>query len=649
MRGQFIGVALLAACAVPASAQQPQTPQQLFEAGAALESKGDWAGAKSAWERLEQAAKGNKRTRAIALVRKGNALFQLGEPDAAVAALRASLIDLPEADASLREDRQQAHLILGRVAETGLDYATAANEYARAEQLAGSPSGKLSALLGLASVQTFTDPSAAAATLNRAGAALREVKVARDVEALFARRHALLLLNNGDFAGAREHAKRAVRLLGGLSTRVNLDDIAARGDTALAMLLGGDPDNAREYMAYTGAGRIPGGFGPGAEMRAPDCGGEAGLKPADVAVVEFSIGDEGQVTLATPIYAAGGPGVALEFARAVREWSWSPEKVKELPAFFRNRARIEMRCSTAFERPSIAKFLEADLAAWLAAKGAPLPAVEGADAALVAGQRAALEAAEAGGADRIAAVPHLFQLAMSSVTTREEINALARRALAIAEANGAPPTARLALDLIVQRSEDVETWGSRRYTRRLEALAAKPEYAGDPRARAAALLLLADALPDGRGRAQLDGVAGEARLAANDPLKVGALIRIASMEQAEGKPEMARAAFEKSGLSADQCALVDKTPKMLSIGAGSNAFPQEAIRWGFEGWVATEYDISADGRVPAARAVLAYPPFVFSPAGEKVFRSARFEKTFRPDGGLGCGAQVSRVRFQMPG
>lgn len=130
---------------------------------------------------------------------------------------------------------------------------------------------------------------------------------------------------------------------------------------------------------------------------------------------------------------------------------------------------------------------------------------------------------------------------------------------------------------------------------------------------------------------------------------MGALIRLASLEHADGRGDAARAAFARSGLAADQCALVDKSPKMLNSGASSSDFPMEAIRWGFEGWVSTEYDIGADGRTQGVRAVLSYPPFVFSPAGEGIIRSARFEKTFRPDGGLGCGAQGSQVRFQIPG
>ena len=47
------------------------------------------------------------------------------------------------------------------------------------------------------------------------------------------------------------------------------------------------------------------------------------------------------------------------------------------------------------------------------------------------------------------------------------------------------------------------------------------------------------------------------------------------------------------------------------------------------------------------RAILSYPAFVFIKAGVATMRGARYAKTFRPDGGLGCGALTQRVRFTM--
>ena len=58
---------------------------------------------------------------------------------------------------------------------------------------------------------------------------------------------------------------------------------------------------------------------------------------------------------------------------------------------------------------------------------------------------------------------------------------------------------------------------------------------------------------------------------------------IASIEEQNGAPEAARTAFAATGLAADQCAVMDAPPRMIS-GVGASDFPQEALRWGFEGW-----------------------------------------------------------------
>lgn len=277
-----------------AVAQQPPTIQAEFDAATALDAKDDRAGALAAWERLEARPKLSRRTRAVVRARKARALFALGRTDEAIVSARAGLADMPTVDPTLVEDRFQTHLALGRMSEGALDYASAADDYVKAEGLAANPIDKISALHGLAATQTFIDPVAAGRALDRADGVMAGTKVDPLVAASFARRRGLVYLNQGDFARAREHAARAVKLLGGLTLRLDSNDVSARNDAALAYLLGGDPDRAREYLAYTGAGRMPkGSFDPGTQMTVPDCGAEAGLKPADMAVIEFTVGDDG--------------------------------------------------------------------------------------------------------------------------------------------------------------------------------------------------------------------------------------------------------------------------------------------------------------------------------------------------------------------
>ncbi len=656
MRFGNFGVLSVGVMAMTAASSQTGAPpatttvQQDFDTAAALDAKGDKPAALAAWQKLEARTKPGSRSRGVALIRKSAALFKLDRSDDAVTAARAGLALLPASDATLAEDRWRANYDLGIIAENALDYAGASDSYASAETAAETPDLKVASMLALANTKTFTDPAAAEAALARADALLKPLKTDGKLKALVARRHAILLLNRGAYEPARAYAVDAVKQLGGLTSQTDVTDVSARSDAAIASLLAGKADDARRYMAMTGAGRLTKGeFDPAVQMAVPPCGGEADLRPADMAVVEFTIGDDGVVSRVSPIYAAGGGAVALEFARAVRDWSWTPEQVKALPAFFRYNVRVEMRCSTAFERPSITKFLDADMATWLESKGLALPTEErGADAVAVVRQRAALAAAEAkSGANSLAALPPLYQLVNNAVVGREESNVLARRALAIAEAQGAPPTARLPLDVSVRQTDSADNWKDEVYARAMAPLLSVPAYANDSKARSAILLLIAERTESRSRRAVLlQQVAADKGLAANDPLRVGALIRLASIQQQAGETATARATFERSGLAASQCAILDAPPHFLSAGG---VFPNEAMAWGFEGWTKTQFDVDADGRVLNQRAVLSYPPFVFTKAGVQTVAGARWSKTFRPDGGVGCGGLSQQVRFKMPG
>ena len=124
------------------------------------------------------------------------------------------------------------------------------------------------------------------------------------------------------YAEALDELRRAKDRLGGMSTRVDLADIVARSDLGIAALLAGREDEARRALAYAGAGYQQTGFDPGGRMEPPPCGN--GLEPGDVAVVEFSIRNDGSVGYATPIYSSRHGEVAIAFAAAVRELVLEP-------------------------------------------------------------------------------------------------------------------------------------------------------------------------------------------------------------------------------------------------------------------------------------------------------------------------------------
>ncbi|KQN25958.1 hypothetical protein ASE86_07190 [Sphingomonas sp. Leaf33] len=638
----ILAAAVQAAPVTPAA--QP-TVQQAFDAAAALQKQGKFAEAVTAWEALEKRVSTNRRTLAVIAARKAVPLYKLDRRDEATAAARLALAGLPESDTTLRQDRYDTLLLLGVVARASLDYAGAMTLFAEAERFAEAPAEKLGALMVEAETAIFVAPETARAALDRADAIMLTQKVAPNVAGDFQRMRGLLLMNTGDIAGARKMTMKAVQTLGGLTLKIDQRDVQSRSDAAIAALLAGDKDEARRYMAFTGAGRLGDKtLTPGLGITPPDCGGEAGLKPTDVAVIQFTIDPDGSVTDSQPVYAAGGGAVALEFARAARRWSWKPEDVAALPPFYRYNVRVELRCSTAFERPSLLAALAGDLAEWLSGKGVSMPLDDTRPSpAQIAALRAALPVA---GIESLQTVPTLYRLMVSPAIGREETLDYGRRALAVVDRAGAPVLARLAIALPMAKAGSAQDWRSSPVRGRLEAMLAEPGYAGDAQARAALRLELADTYKPGTPRAAdlLRAVADDPALPAKDPLKVGALVRLASAEKIAGRAVEARSMFERSGLAASQCALVDKEPKLLRF---SGEFPQEARRWGFEGWTQVETDIDAEGKALNTRVVAAYPPFVFSDGGRDLVRTARFSKTFRPDGGLGCGGTSTRVRFNL--
>lgn len=627
-----------------------QTIQQAFDAATELLDGGKYADALTAWDKLEPRVTSKPRSLALVRLRKGLTLDRLDRRDEAVASIRAALGVLPANDPTMRADRLEGFNLLGKVAETSLDYATAADNYRQAEALAATPAEHLATLRGLIETETFVDSDAAVADFSRVHQWLADPSIDNSARAELKRVESQLLLNRGNFAGARTAAGEGVKLLGGLTSKTDLNDVAARSNYAIAAMMLGKREDAREYMAYTGAGRVPTGlFDPAVQMTSPDCGGDSDLRPDDMAVVEFSIGEDGTIILASPVYASRGGKVALQFTRAVRGWSWTPEQVKALPAFFRYRARVELRCSTEFPKPSLLDYLDKSLTKWLDQRGIDTPLKrDGADAALVAAERKELADLEkAKGADSLALVPMLHVLSRNTVVNLEESAGFAQRESAILMANKAPAIARLSADLRVWQGKNSDSWGGRRYFRILDAAASSEPYADDPEARAVLRLMMSDAaraFDKERSLALLDQVATEAALPAEDGFKVGALIRKASILAQRGDLAAAKAVYAQTGTTADQCSLIDSSPRFLGAGG---VFPDEAKAWGFEGWVSVQFDVGADGRTINQRAVISYPPFIFTEAGDFTLKTARYEKAFRPDGGIGCGGITQRVRFTM--
>lgn len=643
--------ALWITLAAGAASAQPASTQQQFEQASSALVNGRWSEALTGFEALEKRLAGGKSAQSLAVVRvrKGEALFALGREEEARAAITQGLGAIPATASSLREDRFLATNMLGRIAERNLDYGEAFNRYREAEAIATVPTERGLALWGLVQTGMFVNGPEALAAADRAIAAVGT----ESNKSLLAQMRTLrgrVLLNLGRHAEARDELRTAVRMLGGLTTTVDSADLAARSDLSLALLLLGDEDGAREYLAFTGAGRLKEGLGFGAEMTPPPCL-EEGLEPQDVAVVQFSIRSDGSVGGVAPVYASKQGGSAVAFARAVQRWSWAPEAVAKIPPLLRALTRVELRCSTASARPTAINLLSEDLTIWLASKQVAVPdrrarVLPSADAL-----KAELARQDAtAGSSGLETIPTLLALADHPAVGYAESADHMRRALSAAVAAGAPSPAVAYLKLRLVSLEH-----RARESRRpldLQPLFSDPIFVRDARAGAALRLAaeaqIADKGDRERSKAILQQITTMPGLAPTDPLRVAGLLRLSSVELAAGNAAGARSAFDATGLTGQQCALIDPGPAKASGEFNSSDFPDDAIRWGFEGFTMIEHDILADGKVAQARPVIAYPPFVFGKAAASRIARFRYDPSFRPDGSIGCGGKSQRIRYVLP-
>jgi hypothetical protein len=641
----FVMPMLLPLIALAEAATAPLTLQQRFEAATVAASTGKCAEAITQFTALEATAAGRTpAVRGAILARKSACLLSTGQrADAASAAREAVALLKPG------EDQMQAYLTIGRISFGRHDYQAAAASF-RQSRDAATGVDQFEPLLWLARA-TLYDSSNEAQTAADAAVAMIKGQTATDK---FNRGIADTLrgraaLNHGDLAGGYAILKAANRAQGGLTTgKVTMSEVVTRSDLAIAALLNHDDDAAREALAYTGAGRFEKSpFATATTMDPPACGGEGDLKPEDFAIVEFAIKDDGSVVGSTPIYVSnGGPAAAAAYAEAVDGWTWQGGALAAIPAFFRAVTRVEVRCSNTSEQPRLAQPLIIRAQDWLD-KTSPWHPAGANEVSRVAAAREVL-ASTAQGTARIGP---LLALADSELLERGERIAMLDNAIILSREAKAPPAVLAYLDLSRAQIPSGDGWRDWRsgLTARIQTLAANPVYMADPEI--AATLYLAEAqsrrVTDIGQVPALQAVADDQRLPAESPLKQAALLRLSSVSAATGQVDQARDFYRRTGLDAQQCALIDMQPAMTKSGASSSDFPMEAQRWGFEGWVKTEFDIAANGRTADQRVVIAYPPLVFRNAGLGIIRDSRWEPRFRPDGGKACSAKQQSIHFRI--
>ncbi|MFV0622422.1 energy transducer TonB [Sphingomonas sp. ac-8] len=642
---------LLAAGQAAAAPAPAQSSQQLFDQASRAAAEGKCADAIRDFGTLEARprSKPNPLLSAAIDVRKGGCLIAQGHDDEGETAIRRGLPALLAAGDEFAVDMRDGYLALGGIRGRRFDYAGAAVEYRHALEKAQGLA-RVRPLMGLAQVLTFDgDGEALRYAAEARSIALAETALDKDAKAAVQTQYARVLLNQGRHKEAYAELKQGLQKQGGLTTRVGIGDVVTRSDLAIAAMLDGDKEGARRYLAYTGAGRMkdtP--FARAASMQPPLCGSATGLKPEDFAIVEFSVLEDGSVGGVVPVYTTGGREVALAFAQAVSEWSWRPEDVQKIPPLFRYTTRVELRCTRVGERPDLVAPVAERFSAWLGETGQQKAAWwDMPDARAIGLLRPAVAQARSAG-DRAGLVQALAGLGTNEIVPATE------RAVALQEAEGlasqlqAPAAAQTFL--AIQRTW-VDEDDAKKTQARFRSLLASPAVAGDPLSAATLRMLIAapryGRKPPEDASTLLNQVIEMPGLPAQHPLKVNAMLQQANLLAEKNDLVAARAVFERTGLTEEQCALIGLTPAMQRSGVSISTYPQAAVQMGFEGWTRTEFDVAADGRTIEPRVIAAYPPFVFDEAATGVSRGARFESSYRPNGGLACSAQQTSISFKL--
>ncbi|TCM16438.1 TonB-like protein [Novosphingobium sp. PhB165] len=640
----------LAAASAAAAPVAPTTLQEKFDAASALQNSGQCKEAIAQFEALEKdphLKPGSFPASAVA-VRKGICLVRQIRRDEGERAIALGLPALVAAGPDFASDVSEARMALGDV-RMALSDRTGAAAYYRLALEGRTGAFRLDPLLRLARATAFDGTEEALAPAREALAIMDSLPEMNKKNAIAYRTlYARTLLNQGRAEEAYKELKQALALSGGLTLRTTVDEVSLRGDLAMAAMLIGRRDDARLYLAYTGAGRLSGKpFVHAESMDPPLCGEETGLRPDDVAVVEFGINDDGTVAYAQTVYSRGGPQVAAAFEQAVHDWYWGPDSAAAIPAFYRVAARVEVRCSNRLGKaPGLWAPMNARFANW-AATVLPADTLEG-DRIAVLARLHRLGEDETGAANaavRVAALGMILDLDPYAPS------ALADKAVQIATQASLPAelTNSLRVEQLVHRDPDSKQ-RARDRSRARAALAAEPAIAADALA-ADTLLLDAAGERTTRRDPQTDAwvaqVAQDTRLPETHPLRQLAWLEQANRAAAAGNLKQAQTYYDKTGLTDEQCALLSLPPALRRTNVTGGDYPLSAMQMGFEGWVNLEYDINANGSTANVRPLVSYPPLIFGKAATEVGKGVQYDMSYRPGASTACTANTNTIAFAM--
>jgi tetratricopeptide (TPR) repeat protein len=625
------------------------TLQQDFDAAQAQLDARNYAAARTGFAALLDRVGQQSRNRSAMIIRNrlGQSLLGLGEIEAAAEQHEVALAGLPAGNPAAKDERATALTQLAIVEEQLGQIGAALNHWQGmlAEKLLPDGSmDQLAARIGVARTGIWRQPreseAAIADLLALPAASLGSDPVAQDsIRLLLLRLRAQLFLNEGRLDAAEADLLQATKLAGGTgSLKVNIEDVRVRSDLALLAWLRKDLAGVAKYSQLSGAAMLDDGSNRGGVAGAlPPCAPTGNLAPDAMALIEFTVRDDGSVLNVQPIYAQPGSGPAdshpeEQFAAAVRSWSWPAEEAKATNALWRAAIRVEVRCLT--QQPDIVlPSLGKDYERWLQAR--TLDAADTGGTETVRRKRAldrlaAVDAAQ--GAQTPAAVPPLVSLLQNSAVTGNERKLFARRLSALAEAHDAPVLLRWLAGSAPRRPDN---------DRQLIALA---EARGETRM--ADYLRLSQMGNKTGATVEADLAAIAARHPDGDPLRTQALIMLSDRAFARGEAELAASALARTGLSDQQCALVDVRPLSRNASFSDSDFPREALAWGLSAMVRGSYDITPTGKTSNVRVIMARPPFVFSDALVKRAQSFTFMPVLRGTETVGCQGRTFPVRFK---
>jgi tetratricopeptide (TPR) repeat protein len=682
MRGVVFGLGLVLWAAMPAAAQEPppaQTPQQRFDAAEAAYARKDFAGATVEFRSIladltAGRMKLGPRTEAAIVARLAQALDRNKQTDEAVRVLQDAVAPagrlvkaLKGSELAEMRSLLASYLVLNWRRDEALAVQEAAFAALQADPSADN-AAKQSAQLELAE-------SLAVAQSARAIPLLQELID----QGLFKEdklRRAYLIglkgraqLNARDLAGASRTLDDAMEVAGSETSRkVTLIDRVLRGDAAIVDWLRGREDRYERLMMNSGVGgSVSSDILQPETASTPGCG--AGLTQDDVVILELSIAANGSVRAAQPVYSSKPGQIEAEFIADVRGWSFN--KVADgVSGFWRSGYRVALRCSKSvdvdvapIERPKAHQ-------AWIDAAASKLPLAT----------RAKLEHAlrpETTELDRRRLMRELLEVAPRYVDKPVERVVLANLASQpgyalerctdskqfadyvskeLSEASIRPwVRAYLSVTSDCNKASSFAQWPLRTTGESaflVQMLAAAEADNADPdvldlmRYQLAGLYEKQKRFNQSRDIYERIAKSAEGR-DVQPGIAIRSYLRLAGMASASGDFTTAQAWFKRTGLSEDQCALLDQKAPLRRRGAAT--WEDVGRNYFSNGWVRTEFDILPDGQPTNVRVVASYPPFLYEKGMLHVAQTSRYQPVFPTGEARGCKAQTWQSGLRLAG